>query len=168
MHDLTSDRIRARLIEYPAGPATAEERRELNKRRFAMVEAEIDRRLQGGEAADAPWATPSMSVQGMVRTAFQTMRFLSDEAVVRLIAMSQLLWTKLGSPTSTITATVTTTDPITAKTTTRTTKETCDHVDNKTPLRTRARRKDSNGRNNQAGHDEDGIADGPNNAVLAR
>ncbi|MFH0521572.1 hypothetical protein ACHBTE_30860 [Streptomyces sp. M41] len=167
MHDLTSDRIRARLIEYPAGPATAEERRELNKRRFAMVEAEIDRRLQGGKATDASWATPAMSAQGIVRTAFQTMRFLSDEAVIRLIAMSQMLWAKFGSPTSTITATVTTTDPITAKTTTRKTRETCDHVDDKAPLHTRARRKDGNGMNSQLSNDEDVVTDGPNGTVLA-
>ena len=167
MHDLTSERIRARLIEYPPGPATPEERRAVNERRFAMLEAEIERRLNGGKAADAPWATPAMSADGIVRAAFQTLRFLSDEAVVRLIAMGQLLWTKFGNTTGTITATVTTTDPITARTTTRTTKEFCEHVGDSAPLHTRTRRKDSTSAHTQSGGTEDVITDGPNGTVLA-
>ncbi|MFE7890557.1 hypothetical protein [Streptomyces sp. NPDC057412] len=166
MHDLTSDRIRARLIEYPAGPATPEERRDVNERRFAMLEAEIDRRLKGGRASDAPWATPAMSAEGIVQAAFQTLRFLSDEAVIRLFAMSQLLWTKFGNTTTTITATVTTADPITARTTSKTRKEVCDHVD-ASPLHTRTRRKDSNSMHNQGGNNEDVISEGPNGTVLA-
>ncbi|MFJ2399174.1 hypothetical protein ACIOTI_41475 [Streptomyces sp. NPDC087843] len=137
MHDLTSDRIRARLIESPAGPATPEERRNVSEQRFAILQTEIDRRRGGGKAADAPWATPSMSAEGIVQAAFQALRYLSDEAVIHLIAMSQLLWTRFGNTPGTITATVTTASTAMGVTTTRTTKKICEHGDQTAPLRTR-------------------------------
>ncbi|MEU1502604.1 hypothetical protein [Streptomyces sp. NPDC005732] len=141
MHDLTSDRIRARLIESPAGPATPEERHHVSEQRFAMLQTEIDRRHGGGKAADAPWATPSMSAEGIVQAAFQALRYLSDEAVIHLIAMSRLLWTRFGNTPGTITATVTTAGTAMAATRTRTTKEICDHGDQAARLRDRTRTK---------------------------
>ncbi len=167
MHDLTSDRIRARLIESPAGPATPEERRHVNEQRFAMLQAEVDRRRAGGKAADAPWATPSMSAEGMVQAAFQALRYLSDEAVTHLIVMGQLIWTRFGSGPGTITATVTTAGTTTAKSTTRTTKESCDHLDQDAPLRTRTRKKESS-ISSPALDDEGVLTDGHNSTVLAR
>ncbi|MEU8852685.1 hypothetical protein AB0C70_42185 [Streptomyces sp. NPDC048564] len=166
MHDLTSDRIRARLIESPPGPATPEERRHVNEQRFAMLQAEIVRRRAGGNAADAPWATPSMSAEGIVQAAFQALRYWSDEAVTQLIAMGQLLRTKFGTAPGAITATVTTAGTTTT-TTTRTTKEICDHLDQDAPLRTRTRKKKS--AISEPERDDEGLlADGQNSTVLAR
>ncbi|MFI6493225.1 hypothetical protein [Streptomyces sp. NPDC050564] len=169
MHDLTSDRIRARLIEYPSGPVTSEERRDVNEQRFAMLEAEIERRINGGKAADAPWATPSMSAEGMVQAAFQTLRHLSDEAVIHLIAMGQLLWTTFGNPTNTITAKVTTASTTTTSTTTMTTKEICDHLEEAAPLHTRTRRKESTvSPPDHGGRNEGVIPDVQSTTALAR
>lgn len=142
MHDLTSDRIRARLIEYPAGPATPEERRDLHTRRFAALETEIARRISGGKPSEAPWATPSMSAEGIVQAAFNALRHLPSEAVIRLIAMGQLLRTKFGDNSRTITATITTATATSTTTTTTTTKENCEHVDQEDKLTSRVRRRE--------------------------
>jgi len=162
MHDLTSDRIRARLIEYPAGPATPEDRRDLNAQRFAALEAEITRRIGGGKPSDAPWATPSMSAEGIVQAAFNALRHLPSEAVIRLIAMGQLLRARFGDNTSTITATVTTT----ANTTTTTTKE-CEHVDQEDKLNSRVRRKENAASPSGQDGDDDIVPEKPGVTVLS-
>lgn len=100
----TSDRRTARLVDH-AAPPTPGEWLENDARYFADIEAEIQRRAEGGEPEEAPWASPlyfdaAAHDGSLTRRALVSLRHLPREAVARLCFLSEVLRGKCGRPKS--------------------------------------------------------------------
>ncbi|MFI6034324.1 hypothetical protein ACIBBD_09190 [Streptomyces sp. NPDC051315] len=100
----TSDRRTARLVDH-AAPPTPGEWLENDARYFADVEAEIQRRAEGGEPEEAPWASPlyfdaATHDGSLARRALLSLRHLPHEAVTRVCFLSEALRGKCGRPKS--------------------------------------------------------------------
>ncbi|MFH8798882.1 hypothetical protein ACH4F6_04665 [Streptomyces sp. NPDC017936] len=100
----TPDRRKARLVDH-AAPPTPREWLENDARYFADIEAEIQRRAEGGEPEEAPWASPlyfdtTAHAGATARRVLLSLRHLPREAVVRLCFLSESLRRKCGRPKS--------------------------------------------------------------------
>jgi hypothetical protein len=100
----TSDRRKARLVDH-AAPPTPGEWLENDARYFADIEAEIQRRAEGGEPEEAPWASPlyfdtAAHDGSTTRRVLLSLRHLPREVAARLCFLSESLRRKCGRPKS--------------------------------------------------------------------